>query len=171
MRLLSLLAVLAVSVPEEGVEVWLGDELAVTYRARIEGKWLVVEATHEPGWHTYAMDNVRRAREASGKDAPETELPTVITPSDGLVLTGDWRQSRPVDLSQPDIRWFTWGFEDKAFFAARLISAEPSGWVRINGQACTAERCAMVDGLEVPVKSGRERSVDPESLTTVPPSQ
>ena len=58
-------------------EVWLGENLAVSYAARIEGDWLVVDALHEPGWHTYAMDNVQRAREVTGKARPDTELPTV----------------------------------------------------------------------------------------------
>ena len=63
---------------DAGVQVWLDDMHAVSYRARVEGDWLVVEATYEPGWHTYSMDNVIRAREKSGKLRPETELPTVI---------------------------------------------------------------------------------------------
>ena len=57
---------------EPGVRVWLDDMHALSYRARVEGDWLVVEATHEPGWHTYAMDNVVRAREKSGKMSTRT---------------------------------------------------------------------------------------------------
>ena len=67
-------------------EVWLGENLAVSYAARIEGDWLVVDALHEPGWHTYAMDNVRRRARGDGKARPDTELPTVITPSPGIEL-------------------------------------------------------------------------------------
>ena len=99
--LLGLFGVSSLAAPgrqdEPGVRVWLDDMHALSYRARVEGDWLVVEATHEPGWHTYAMDNVVRAREKSGKMRPETELPTVITPLDGLTIKGDWRQSPPLE--------------------------------------------------------------------------
>jgi len=155
---------------ESGVRVWLDDMHAVTYRARVEGDWLIVEATHEPGWHTYSMDNVIRAREKSGKMRPETELPTVITPLDGLTIQGDWRQSPPVDLSTPDIRWYTWGFEGRSYFAVRVGKATLPSSVQIDGQACTDAICAMVDALVVPVDSSEtdgQESVDPESLVVV----
>ena len=148
-------------------EVWLGGNLAVTYAARIEGEWLVVEARHEPGWHTYAMDNVLRAAEATGKAEPDTELPTRITPSPEIELASPWRQSIPTDLSQPDIRWYTWGFEERSFFAARLVHADPGAWVKVDAQACTDRLCAMVDGLRVPVTWSSERYVDPEALSVV----
>ena len=155
---------------ESGVKVWLDDMHAVTYRARIEGEWLVVEASHEPGWHTYSMDNVVRAREKSGKKRPETELPTVVTPRGGLTIRGEWRQSPPVDLSTPEIRWYTWGFEGRSFFAARIDeTAEPAS-IQIDAQACTDSQCAMVEALEVPVDSsetGSSWSVDPDSLVVV----
>jgi len=155
---------------ESGVRVWLDDMHAVTYRARVEGDWLVVEATHEPGWHTYSMDNVIRAREKSGKMRPETELPTVITPLGGLTIQGDWRQSPPLDLSTPDIRWYTWGFEGRSYFAARVGKVTLPSSVQIDAQACTDEVCAMVDALVVPVDSietDGQGSVDPESLVVV----
>jgi hypothetical protein len=155
---------------ELGVQVWLDDMPAVAYRASVQGDWLVVEATHEPGWHTYSMDNVVRAREKTGKKRPETELPTVITPLDGVTIRGDWRQSEPVDLSAPDIRWYTWGFEGRSFFAARVDNAAALSSVQIDGQACTAALCAMVEALVVPVDSietAGSRLVDPESLVVV----
>lgn len=155
---------------EPGVEVWLDDLHAVTYRARVEGDWLVVEAEHEPGWHTYAMDNVVRAREKTGKPEPETELPTVITPLEGLTIEGEWRQSPPVDLSTPEIRWYTWGFEGRSYFAARVTEATFPASVRIDGQACTESLCAWVDAVEVPVDSNgaeAQASVDPETLVVV----
>ena len=160
---------------EPGVQVWLDDMHAVSYRARVEGDWLVVEATHEPGWHTYSMDNVIRAREKSGKMRPETELPTVITPLGGLTIQGDWRQSPPLDLSTPDIRWYTWGFEARSYFAVRVgkVITSPSS-VQIDAQACTDDVCAMVDALVVPVDApvdsidtDGQKSVDPESLVVV----
>lgn len=155
---------------ESGVRVWLDDMQAVTYRARIEGDWLVVEAMHEPGWHTYSMDNVIRAREKTGKARPETELPTVITPLDGLEVHGEWRQSAPVDLSTPDIRWYTWGFEGRSYFAVRVDETSSPSSVQIDGQACTDALCAMVEALVVPVEpKGSEdaESVDPETLVVV----
>lgn len=156
--------------PGAGAEVWLGDMLAVTYRARVEGDWLVVEATHEPGWHTYAMDNETRAREKTGKAKPETELPTVITAVEGLSVEGPWRQSPPIDLSTPDIRWFTWGFEGRSYFAAPVASTGSAATVRIDAQACTKDLCAMVDGLNVPVESAAadgDHWVAPETLAVV----
>ena len=155
---------------EAGVRVWYGDTPAVSYRARIEGDWLIVEATHEPGWHTYSMDNVVRAREKSGKPEPETELPTVITPLTGLTVEGDWRQSTPLDLSTPDIRWYTWGFEGRSYFAARVGEATSPSSVQVDAQACTDELCAMVDALVVPVEAGVPEgriSVDPATLVVV----
>ena len=174
LSLLGLLEVSSSETPgrqaESGVQVWLDDMQAVSYRARVEGDWLVVEATHEPGWHTYTMDNVIRAREKSGKTRPETELPTVITPLGGLTIHGSWRQSPPLDLSTPDIRWYTWGFEGRSYFAARVDKAVLPSSVRIDAQACTDELCAMVDALVVPVDSSEtdvHRTVDPESLVVV----
>ena len=148
-------------------EVWLGDNLAVSYAARIEGDWLVVDVLHEPGWHTYAMDNVLRAREVTGKARPDTELPTEITPSPEIELAASWRQTAPTELSQPELRWYTWGFADRSFFAARVRRADPGSWVQVDAQACTDRLCAMVDGLRVPVTRSGGRSVDPGSLAPV----
>lgn len=148
-------------------EVWFGDDVAVTYEARLEGDWLVVEARHEPGWHTYAMDNLERAREATGRERPDTELPTRLTPSPEFELASDWRQTAPTDLSQPELRWYTWGFEDRSFFAARVERADAGGWVQVDAQACTDRLCAMVDALPVPVTRSNARSVDPDTLAAV----
>lgn len=155
---------------DNGVEVWLDDLHAVSYRARVEGDWLIVAATHEPGWHTYAMDNLRRAREKTGEADPETELPTVIVAGDGRQIEGDWRQSEPKDLSTPEIRWYTWGFEGRSYFAVRVEEPKLPASVHIDAQACTESLCAWVDGLEVPVEvaePGGESWVDPESLVVV----
>lgn len=148
-------------------EVWLGDDLAVTYEARVEDDWLVVEVSHEPGWHTYAMDNVLRATEVTGKERPDTELPTVITTSPEIEVAAPWRQTDPTELHQPDLQWYTWGFGDRSFFAARLERADPGGSVQVDAQACTDRLCAMVDGLVVPVTRSDARSVDPAALTEV----
>ncbi|MDE2659010.1 MAG: hypothetical protein OXI45_02240 [Acidobacteriota bacterium] len=148
-------------------EVWWGENLAVSYAARIEADWLIVDVWHEPGWHTYAMDNVQRAREVTGKARPATELPTVITPSSEIELAASWRQTAPTELSKPELRWYTWGFADRSFFAARVLRVDPGGWVQVDAQACTDRLCAMVDGLRVPVTESGGRSVDPGSLAVV----
>jgi len=153
-----------------GVRVWLRETWTVSYRARVQGDWLVVEVTHQPGWHTYSMDNVIRAREKSGKIRPETEIPTLITPLDGITIRGGWRQSPPLDLSTPDIRWYTWGFEGQSYFAVRIDKATLPSSVQIYAQACTEEICAMVDSLVVPVEPSEtagQQWVDPESLVAV----
>lgn len=167
--LLGILATVAAHGTEDPTrqEVWLGDNLAVSYAARIEADWLIVDVQHEPGWHTYAMDNVLRAAEVTGKDRPDTELPTRITPSPEIELEPPWRQTAPTELSQPDLRWYTWGFEERSFFAARVLGADPGGWVQVDAQACTDRLCAMVDGLRVPVTRSGERTVVPESLAVV----
>lgn len=195
--LLGLIGLAAVAVPVSaqavgelpGQEVWLGDDLAVTYLARIEGDWLVVEARHEPGWHTYAMDNLERAAAATGRPDSEAELPTRIDPSSEIELQGPWRQSAPIDLSDPEIRWYTWGFEGRSFFAARVDRAGPpaarershdlapagpaaplagaDAWVTVNAQACTDKLCAMVEDLRVPVVTSGAASIDPLKLLAV----
>ncbi len=121
-------------------------KVVLTYAARLEGDVLVVEAAHAPEWHSYAMDNVIRAQKKSGKEKPESELPTRIAVSGGLALAGPWYQTEPKDLSQLDIQWYTWGFEEKATFAAKVERGEGNGAViTINGQACNASSCAMID--------------------------
>lgn len=152
-------------------EVWLGDQLAVSYAARIEADWLIVDVRHEPGWHTYAMDNVLRAAEVTGKAKPDTELPTRISPSPEIELAAPWRQTVPTELSQPELRWYTWGFEERSFFAARVVRADPGGSVQVDAQACTDRLCAMVDGLQVPVTRSSERTVAPEQLVVVRTSE
>mgnify|MGYP005652377277 CR=1 FL=1 len=134
----------------EPTEVLHRDLTVVSYRAKLDGAMLVVEATHAPEWHTYALDNVERARKASGRDTPDTELPTRIEISGGLRVVGNWYQSEPTDLSQTEIYWYTWGFEDVAQFAARVERIEGAeATVLINGQACDAASCSMVDGAAV----------------------
>jgi hypothetical protein len=128
------------------------DEQIVTYRAWLQEGHLVVQVQHQEPWHTYAMDNVERARERSGKQRPDTELPTVIALQGDLRATGGWLQTAPRELSQPELHWYTWGFEGISYFAVPI--SEPDAFeageakITINGQACTAERCAMIDDLE-----------------------
>lgn len=123
-------------------------EPVVTYRAKLDGDFLVVEATHSKGWHTYALDNVERARERSGREHPETELPTRIEVAGGLRIVGNWFQTKPEDLSQEAIRWYTWGFSSRALFAVRVERVEgEKALVTIDAQACDAKACQMVSDV------------------------
>ena len=143
----------------------------VTYRAAFAGEMLVVEATHADGWHTYAMDNVERAKRKTGKEAPETELPTSITVSGGLEVAGTWLQTEPTDLSDPEIFWHTWGFGGVVYFAvpAKRVAGKNEATVTINGQACDAKVCSMVDGvtLQVSLEGESSESFDLDGMTPV----
>ena len=122
-----------------------------SYRAKLAGDTLLVEVIHEPGWHTYALDNLERARKKAGEPALGIEKSTQIEISGGLKTAGKWRQSPPKDLSQPDISWFTWGFEDTALFGVKIqrIGKAKEAIITINGQACKETTCAMIDDLEI----------------------
>ena len=123
-------------------------EPVVTYRAMLDGDFLVVEAKHTEGWHTYALDNIERARERTGKNRPETELPTRIKVAGGLKIAGNWYQTRPENLSQEAIRWYTWGFNERALFAVRVERVEGAeAQIIVNAQACDASACQMVQGV------------------------
>jgi hypothetical protein len=119
----------------------------VSYRARLDGQFLVVQATHETGWHTYAMDNKHRAQEKlAGKRSLGIDRPTEIGLTEGLELAGPWYQSPPKDFSKPGLRWFSWGFEGQALFVAkaRRSGAGPAR-IAIRGQACTEATCKNID--------------------------
>lgn len=133
----------------------------VSYRARLDGDLLIVEAAHAPGWHTYAMDNVERARKASGKKEPETELPTQIEIKGGLKKEGNWFQTKPKELSNKEILWYTWGFEQVARFAVKVRRAEGSeATIVVRAQACNATSCSMIDDLELRLELGRREPGD-----------
>jgi hypothetical protein len=139
----------------EPVEVKKGKETAVTYRARFTGDWLVIEAVHGPGWHTYALDNKARAAKRAGSPPLGIEKPTEIAVSGDLEVAGKWRQSPPKDLSQPEIEWYTWGFEGTSYFAVRVIRAgNTQATLRIDAQACKASACAMADDVELRIPIG-----------------
>ena len=147
----------------EPVEVRYDTTLCVTYRARLAGDYLLVEASHEPGWHTNAMDNkVRVAEKLAGKPALGIDAPTEITASEGLQVTGPWYQPAPRDMSRPELRMFTWGFDGQALFAAR-VRRTGSGAARITvrGQACTESLCKQID-VAVPVPPNRARTAPPD---------
>src|SRR3982751_346018 len=96
------------------------DKLVLTYNAKWDGDYVIVRAAIQPGWHTFVMDNKQRQQEKlAGKPSLGIEKSTEISVEDGLTVSGPWLQSKPKDLSKPEIRWFTWGFEGDAVFAAK----------------------------------------------------
>jgi hypothetical protein len=131
----------------ESVEVRHDDNLCLSYKARLDGPFLVVQATVEPGWHTFAMDNKQRAAEKlAGKPPLSIDRATEITLTGGLQAVGPWYQTPPKDFSKPELRWFSWGFEQQALFAAKIrhSGSEPAR-IAIRGQACTETTCKNID--------------------------
>jgi len=119
----------------------------LSYRARLSGQFLVVQASLEPGWHTFAMDNSDRAKEKlAGKQSLGIERPTEIKVSQGLEIVGKWYQTPPKDATRPELNWFTWIFENEALFAAQVrhAGAAPAR-IAVRGQACTESICKNID--------------------------
>lgn len=134
------------------VEVRNDDQLCVTYRARWDGELLAVHAKLEPGWHTFAMDNKERQDiKLAGKPSLGVEKPTTVRVTGGLTVEGPWMQTNPKDFSKPELRWFSWGFDDEAYFVAKVRKAgtEPAE-ITIKGQACSGSICKNVT-VTVPV--------------------
>jgi len=101
----------------EPAEIRYEDQVCVSYRARVDGPYLVVRATLGSGWHTFAMDNVRRAEEKlAGKQPLSIDKSTEIA-AGGIEVDGPWYQTAPKDFSHPELRWFSWGFDREAVFA------------------------------------------------------
>jgi hypothetical protein len=128
------------------VEVRSDDVLCLTYRARLDRDVLVVQAKIESPWHTFAMDNKARAEEKlAGKKALSVDQPTEFTLT-GLELAGPWLQSPPKDFSRPQLRWFSWGFEKEAVFAAKVKrTGTGPAKIGVRGQACTESICKNID--------------------------
>lgn len=121
------------------------DDVVVQYRARVEGPYLVVKVFLEPGWHTFAMDNERRAKERlAGKMSLGIDQQTEIKVDGGLKLAGPWHQPAPKDFSKPGLRWFSYGFEKEAMFVAKVDGAAPAA-LNIRGQACTDTTCKNIN--------------------------
>ena len=153
------------------VEVRHDVQKCVSYRAKLNGDFLVVQATHETGWHTYAMDNKLRAQEKlAGRRSLGIDSPTEIVFAEGLELNGPWYQSVPKDLSKPELRWYSWGFEGQALFVAKVkrISDVPAN-LAVRGQACSDAICKNIDlTISVPLGDSTHRSdVDLKSLVQV----
>lgn len=135
----------------EPVDVLHDFDRCVTYRAMIDGDYLIVRAKLENGWKTFAMDNEIRADERlAGKQSLGVDAPTVIRLR-GLEAAGPWRQTPPKDFSKPEMRWYAFGFDDEALFAVKVkrSGAEPMA-VELRGQACTDALCKNID-VEIPV--------------------
>jgi len=146
------------------------EDSVVWYRARLEGDYLVIEATHHEGWHTYAMDNELRSKEKlAGEMAVGVEVPTSFSVQ-GATVVGPWFQSPPKDLSDKEISWYTWGFPGTALFASKLKGVKAKVLViEIRGQCCNAETCCDVD-LELRLDSTTNRTavaVDLDKLIRV----
>lgn len=124
----------------------------VSYRARLAGQFLVVQATLEPGWHTFAMDNKQRAKEKlAGRESLGIDGPTEIKLTQALEVVGPWYQTPPKDFSKPDLLWFTWGFNGQALFVAKVRrSGAGPARIAVGGQACTETICKQID-VEIPL--------------------
>jgi len=140
------------------VEVRHEDALCVSYEARIDGPYLVVRTTVGPGWHTFALDNKRRAEEKlAGQPALSVDRPTEIVALSGLATTAPWYQTAPKDFSRPELRMFSWGFDRAAVFAAKARRTAGPAKLAIRGQACTETVCKNIDvtvTVPVPAKPG-----------------
>lgn len=161
----------AASVWTAPVEVRHEDKLAIAYEARLDGPYLVVRASVGPGWHTFAMDNQKRAAEKlAGKPALSVDKATEIAVAGGLAVDGPWYQTAPKDFSRPELRWFSWGFEKQAMFAAKVRRTGGSeARIAIRGQACTETICKNIDvAITLPVAAGGGAAeVDVKQLTPV----
>ncbi len=128
-------------------EVFHDDKRLASYRARWNGDYVIVEVSVDPGWHTFAMDNLlRHEAMLKGKPSLGVEKDTTIAVSGGLEVEGKWLQTPPQDFSKPELRWFTYGFEGKAYFAAKAKkSGDGPAQARLKAQACAKEVCKNID--------------------------
>jgi hypothetical protein len=147
------------------VEVTYDQKRCISIRARLSGHYLLVEATPELGWHTFAMDNARRAAEKlEGRKPLSLDLPTEISISRGLELDGPWYQSPPKDFSRPELRWYSWGFEERALFATKVrrTGAGPA-LIAVRGQVCTETVCKKIDvAFSLPLAAAGSKPDMPE---------
>ena len=154
------------------VDVRHDDKVVLSYRAKWDGDYLVVRADIQPGWHTFVMDNEQRLQEKlKGKQSLGIEKSTEITAANGLSVTGPWLQSMPKDFSRPELRWFTWGFEREAMFAAKARkTGQGPAQVELTAQACAADICKNIDvEMAVPLSPDKpgQLSWDPKLLQPV----
>ena len=142
----------------------------VTCRAKLTGDHLVVEIQAIEGWHVYAMDNELRAKEAlAGKMSLGVEQNTEVQVSGGLKVVGGWYQTEPADFSQPELRWYSYGFEGTSTLAAEVErTSGDSASVTVRAQACDSASCVTVEAaLDVPLTAGAGESFSTDSLVPV----
>jgi len=153
------------------VEVRHDETLCLSYQAKLDGEFLVVRVNVQPGWHTFAMDNKQRAEEKlAGKRSLSNDLPTSFTLSGGLEAMAPWYQSSPKDFSKPELRWFSWGFDQPALFVTRIRkSGAGPAQIGVRAQACTDAICKNIDvALSLPfARATPAIAVDLKSLVPV----
>ena len=142
----------------------------VTCRARLAGDYLLVEVLPVEGWHVYAMDNEQRAKEAlAGKTSLGVEANTEILVRNGLEQVGDWYQTAPEDFSQPELRWYSYGFEGRSLLVSRVrrTGAGPAT-VEVRAQACDSASCIRVEAqLTLPLSDATDEDFSLEGLVRV----
>lgn len=146
------------------------DRPVASYRAKLAGDLLAVEVTLQPGWHTFSIDNERRAIEKlAGRKSLGIDQPTDIKLKQGLEIAGPWYQTAPKDFSKPELRWYAWGFEGQALFAAKVRRLNAGNVkIGIRGQACTESVCKNVDlELVLPGQASAVSDIDLKSLVPV----
>ena len=142
----------------------------VSFEVKLVGDYLIVEASHATGWHTYSMDNAVRAREAAGdQKILGVEQGLEIAISGGVKPVTPWRQSKPKEFTDLDQKWFSFGFDGKAIFARKV---EPNGakdvFVEIRGQVCNSQTCRPVNvGLRIPNVKDSKSKLDLDQLVEV----
>jgi hypothetical protein len=73
-----------------------------------------------------------------------------------------WLQTEPRDLSKPELRWFTYGFDRTALFACGVKEVISDQIVlRIRGQACNADTCCQID-VAIPLPAASRAGETPE---------
>jgi DsbC/DsbD-like thiol-disulfide interchange protein len=144
-----------------------GSEPLISYRARLAGESLVLEASLLPGWHTFSIDNARRAADKlQGKKPLSQDIPTEILVSGGLTIDGPWHQSPPKDFSKPELRWFSWGYDERATFAVKTRrTGSAAARIAIRGQVCDASSCRRVDlSLQLPLPPRGSQSAGADTV-------
>ena len=142
----------------------------LTCRARLAGDYLVIELRAADGWHVYAMDNEQRATEAlAGKMSLGVEQNTEVIVDSGLQVVGNWYQSEPEDFSQPELRWYSYGFAGPSLLAAKV---SPDGsevaLVRLRAQACDSSSCVTVEAkMELDLAGADDVQFQPLGLVRV----
>lgn len=158
------------------VEVLHEHQRCISYRARLDGEYLLVRATIEPGWHTFVMDNKQRSAEKlAGRQSLGVDGPTEFALTQGLDVAGRWYQSEPKDFSKPELRWYSWGYEGEARFVAKVRRSGPGpAQIAVRGQACTETICKNIEveiSLPTTAAAGRPSDVDLKGLVEVRPDK